>query len=163
MLAPVKGGVAGLCGLALGLACDQAEAPPEPEADDRVLALEVDATAVEPQLPEVGVLSVEVYGLRETTSLCTLARRCLYALDLGQPQTGDQLQAALRQVQPLVEVDATQAHQIAVVGRSGGLCDERGPFVMCGFADIGTARDDALTVLLGQTQCPQTLPAFCPG
>lgn len=163
MLARVKGRVTGLGGLALLLACDRSEPEPEPESEDRVLALQVDASTVEPQLADLGVLSVEVYGLRQTTSLCTLARRCLYPLDLGDPQTGDQLQAALRQVQPLVEVDAAYAHQIAVVGRSGGLCDERGPFVLCGFADIGTARDDELTVSLAEAQCPETLPEFCPG
>ena len=160
MLGAVKGRT-GLWGLALVLACDRASPAAEPV--DRVLALEVDASTVEPRLTDVGVLSVEVYGLRQTTSLCTLARRCLYPFDLGQPQTGDQLQAALREVQPLVEVDASEAHQIAVVGRSGGLCDEQGPFVMCGFADLGTARDDALTVSLTEAQCPQTLPEFCPG
>ncbi|MEM9453796.1 MAG: hypothetical protein AAGF11_06425 [Myxococcota bacterium] len=157
----MKGRVTGLWGLALVLACDRPAPATEPV--DRVLALEVDASTVEPRLADVGVLSVEVYGLRQTTSLCTLARRCLYPLDLGQPQTGDQLQAALREVQPLVEVDASDAHQIAVVGRSGGLCDEQGPFVMCGFADLGTARDDALTVSLTEAQCPTTLPEFCPG
>ncbi|MCA9711186.1 MAG: hypothetical protein KDK70_35430 [Myxococcales bacterium] len=144
----------------LGVACDPA---PASEPVDRTLQLMVDASTVEPRLPELGVLSVEVYGLRQTTSLCTLARRCLYPFDLGDPRSGAELQAALRQVQPLVEVDAADAHQIAVVGRPSGLCDERGPFVMCGFADIGTASDDALTVALGEaTQCPQTLPAFCP-
>lgn len=161
MLGAVKGRTTGLCGLALVLACDRSSPAAEPV--DRVLALQVDASTVEPRLTDVGVLSVEVYGLRQTTSLCTLARRCLYPFDLGQPQTGDQLQAALREVQPLVEVDASEAHQIAVVGRSGGLCDEQGPFVMCGFADLGTARDDALTVSLTEAQCPPTLPEFCPG
>ena len=109
----------------LGAACDPA---PASEPVDRTLQLMVDASTVEPRLPELGVLSVEVYGLRQTTSLCTLARRCLYPFDLGDPRSGAELQAALRQVQPLVEVDAADAHQVAVVGRPSGLCDERGPF-----------------------------------
>lgn len=149
--------------LTLVVACDPAAEPAAPaDPVDRTLQLSVDASAVEPRLSEVGVISVEVYGLRDTTSLCTLARRCLYPLDLGSPQSGDELQAALRSVQPLVEVSAAQAHQIAVVGRSGGLCDEQGPFVLCGFADIGTASDDELTVALTDAQCPEALPAFCP-
>jgi hypothetical protein len=143
-----------LLGLVLG-AC-------EGRSQDRELRLGVDATAVEPLLPELGVLSVEVYGVRDTTSLCTLARRCLYPLDLGSPQSGADLQAALREVVPLVEVDAAVAHQIAVVGRAGGLCDEQGPFLVCGFADLGTARGDALDVALADDLCPAQLPAFCP-
>lgn len=129
---------------------------------DSELRIEVDASAIESRLPELGALSVEVYGVRETTTLCTLARRCLYPIDLGTPQTSDDLQAALRQVQPLVEVDAAVAQQVAVVGRPGGLCDERGPFLACGFGDIGTARDGELTVGLRPDQCPTQLPAFCP-
>jgi len=132
-------------------------------AQDRQLRLTIDATAVEPQLGDLGVLSVEVYGVRDTTTLCTLARRCLYPQDLGDPRTGDELQAALRQVQPLVDVDASVAHQLAVVGRSGGLCDEHGPFLLCGFADIATASGDDLTVTLADERCPASLPAFCPG
>lgn len=133
-----------------------------PRVEDRELRLRVDATAVEPALPELGVLSVEVYGVRDTTSLCTLARRCLYPLDLGNPRSGEELQAALRAVVPLVEVDAAVAHQLAVVGRAGGLCDAQGPFVVCGFADLGTARDDELAVALADGPCPEVLPAFCP-
>ena len=117
---------------------------------------------MEPQLGELGVLSVEVYGVQQTTELCTLARRCLYPLDLGSPQTSADLQAALREVTPLVEVDHDAAHQVAVVGRSGGLCDAQGPFVMCGFADIGTASASDITVALTDEQCPSTLPDFCP-
>jgi hypothetical protein len=143
-----------LLGLVLG-AC-------EGQTQDRELRLGVDATAVEPLLPELGVLSVEVYGVRDTTSLCTLARRCLYPLDLGSPQSGADLQAALREVVPLVEVDAAVAHQVAIVGRAGGLCDEQGPFLVCGFADLGTARGDALDVALADDLCPAQLPAFCP-
>lgn len=134
----------------------------EGRADDRTLQLGVDASAVEPRLPELGVLSVEVYGVRETTTLCTLARRCLYPLDLGSPRSSDDLQAALREVVPLVEVDAAVAHQVAVVGRAGGLCDEQGPFLVCGFADLGTARGDALDVTLADDLCPAALPSFCP-
>ena len=134
----------------------------EGQAGDRTLRLGVDASAVEALLPELGVLSVEVYGVRDTTSLCTLARRCLYPLDLGSPQSGADLQAALRDVVPLVEVDAAVAHQVAVVGRAGGLCDEQGPFLVCGFADLGTARGDALDVALADDLCPARLPAFCP-
>lgn len=131
--------------------------------EDRELRLAVDASAIEPRLAELGVLSVEVYGVRDTATLCTLARRCLYPLDLGDPRSGDDLQAALRKVRPLVEVDAAVAHQVAVVGRSGGLCDEQGPFVVCGFADLGTARGDDLDVALGATEtCPDQLPTFCP-
>src|SRR5262245_56107592 len=130
--------------------------------EDRELRLAVDATAVEPRLAELGVLSVEVYGVRETTTLCTLARRCLYPLDLGSPQSGADLQAALREVVPLVEVDAAVAHQVAVVGRAGGLCDEQGPFLVCGFADLGTARGDELDVALAEDLCPASLPPFCP-
>lgn len=133
-----------------------------PAPEDQRLSLEVDATALEPRLAELSALSVEVYGLRETTTLCTLARRCLYPIDLGSPRSSDDLQAALRQVEPLVEVDAAQAHQIAVVGRPGGLCDERGPFLACGFADLATARDGALTVVVAEGQCPESLPEFCP-
>ncbi len=129
----------------------------EGQAEDRTLRLGVDASAA-----ELGVLSVEVYGVRDTTSLCTLARRCLYPLDLGSPRSGADLQAALREVVPLVEVDAAVAHQIAVVGRAGGLCDEQGPFLVCGFADLGTAGGDALDVALAADLCPPALPAFCP-
>lgn len=136
----------------------------EGQSADRQLRLGVDATAVEPLLPTLGVLSVEVYGVRETTTLCTLARRCLYPLDLGEPQSGEELQAALREVVPLVEVDdESVAHQVAVVGRTGGLCDEQGPFVVCGFADLGTTRGDDVDVALGAAEtCPSSLPAFCP-
>jgi hypothetical protein len=130
--------------------------------EDRELRLLVDASAVEPRLAELGVLSVEVYGVRDTTTLCTLARRCLYPLDLGDPRSGDDLQAALREVRPLVEVDAAVAHQVAVIGRTGGLCDEQGPFLLCGFADIGTARGDELAVALVDAPCPDPLPSFCP-
>lgn len=132
-------------------------------AEDQQLSLTVDATAIEPRLAELGVLSVEVYGVRDTTTLCTLARRCLYPVDLGMPQTGADLQAALRRIEPLVEVDGAVAHQIAVVGRPGGLCDERGPFLACGFADLATAQGGELTVAVAEGQCPQTLPEFCPG
>jgi hypothetical protein len=162
MLPAVTGRAIALLGFTLALACDDPAPTPTPEVEDRTLQLSVDVSAVEPRLGEVGVLSVEVYGLRQTTSLCTLARRCLYPLDLGSPQDGEQLQAALRSVQPLVEVDAENAHQIAVVARSGGLCDEQGPFLLCGFADIGTASGDELTIALAEGQCPQTLPEFCP-
>ncbi len=155
MLGPVRARHTVVLGLGLLAACQS-------PGGDRQLSLTVDAGSVEPLLPELGVLSVEVYGVRNTTTLCTLARRCLYPLDLGSPQTGAQLQEALRQVQPLVDVDATVAHQIAVVGRPGGLCDEQGPFMVCGFADIATARDDELTVSLGEALCPETLPEFCP-
>lgn len=142
--------------LAAAVACDG-------QAEDRTLRLGVDATTIEPLLPALGVLSVEVYGVRDTTTLCTLARRCLYPLDLGSPQTSADLQAALREVVPLVEVDAAVAHQVAVVGREGGLCDEQGPFLVCGFADLGTARNDQLDVALGdQALCPAELPQFCP-
>ncbi len=145
--------------MGLGLAlCGGCPTAPQ----DRELRLSVEASAVEPRLGELGVLSVEVYGVRDTTTLCTLARRCLYPQDLGNPQTGEQLQIALRSVQPLVEVDAAVAHQLAVVGREGGLCDEQGPFLLCGFADLATANGDDLTVTLTDTQCPDTLPAFCP-
>jgi hypothetical protein len=130
--------------------------------EDRELRLAVDATAIEPRLAELGVLSVEVYGVRDTATLCTLARRCLYPLDLGDPRATDDLQAALREVRPLVEVDAAVAHQVAVVGRSGGLCDEQGPFLLCGFADIGTARGGELDVALSGDECPAALPPFCP-
>ncbi|MCA9652064.1 MAG: hypothetical protein KC501_19260 [Myxococcales bacterium] len=133
-----------------------------PSAEDQQLRLTVDATPVESRLGELGVLSVEVYGVRETTTLCTLARRCLYPLDLGSPQTSADLQAALREVEPLVEVDAAAAHQVAVIGRPGGLCDERGPFLACGFADLATAHGGELTVGLAEGQCPTTLPEFCP-
>jgi hypothetical protein len=146
--------------LVLGLsAC-----PREGQSDDRQLRLGVDASAVESLLPALGVLSVEVYGVRETTTLCTLARRCLYPLDLGEPQSGEELQAALREVVPLVEVDdESVAHQLAVVGRAGGLCDEQGPFLVCGFADLGTARGNELDVALGTADaCPASLPLFCP-
>ncbi len=146
--------------IALGLGLSAACARP---VEDRELRLAVDASAVEPMLAELGVLSVEVYGIRETTTLCTLARRCFYPLDLGNPRSSAELQAALREVRPLVEVDAAVAHQIAVVGRSGGLCDEQGPFLLCGFADIGTARDDDLSVALADDECPDPLPQFCPG
>lgn len=135
----------------------------EGQANDRTLRLGVDASAIEPLLPTLGVVSVEVYGVRQTTTLCTLARRCLYPLDLGEPRSGQELQAALREVVPLVEVDAAVAHQVAVVGRAGGLCDEQGPFLACGFADLGTARGDALDVaLLPGDTCPASLPSFCP-
>ncbi len=137
--------------------------PSEGQSDDRRLRLGVDASAVESVLPMLGVLSVEVYGVRDTTTLCTLARRCLYPLDLGQPQSGEELQAALREVVPLVEVDdESVAHQVAVVGRAGGLCDEQGPFLVCGFADLGTARGDDLEVALAGDLCPESLPPFCP-
>lgn len=158
MLAAVRSTRLAALGLVLGgLGCGR-------PVEDRELRLTVDAASIEPRLAELGVLSVEVYGVRDTASLCTLARRCLYPLDLGNPQSSDDLQAALREVRPLVEVDVAAAHQIAVVGRAGGLCDERGPFLVCGFADLGTARGDELTVALteGEDQCPPTLPAFCP-
>lgn len=156
MLAAVRGPVAiGLSALLAAAAC-------EGQAEDRELRLGVDATAVEPLLPALGVLSVEVYGVRDTTTLCTLARRCLYPLDLGSPRTSADLQAALREVVPLVEVDAAVAHQVAVVGREGGLCDEQGPFLVCGFADLGTARGDDLDVALAEDRCPGELPQFCP-
>lgn len=148
---------------ATGLSVVLAAAACEGQAPDRTLRLGVDATAVEPLLPSLGVLSVEVYGVRDTTTLCTLARRCLYPLDLGSPRTGDDLQAALREVVPLVEVDAAVAHQVAVVGREGGLCDEQGPFLVCGFADLGTARGDVIDVALADpARCPDALPTFCP-
>jgi len=134
----------------------------EGQAEDRTLRLGVDATGVEPLLPTLGVLSVEVYGVRDTTTLCTLARRCLYPLDLGSPRSGADLQAALREVVPLVEVDAAVAHQVAVVGRAGGLCDEQGPFLVCGFADLATTRGDDLDVALAAELCPERLPPFCP-
>ena len=134
----------------------------EGQAEDRTLRLGVDASVVEPLLPALGVLSVEVYGVRDTTSLCTLARRCLYPLDLGSPRSGADLQAALREVVPLVEVNEAVAHQVAVIGRAGGLCDEQGPFLVCGFADLGTARGDDLDVALAADLCPDSLPAFCP-
>ncbi|MCH9683808.1 MAG: hypothetical protein K0V04_20420 [Deltaproteobacteria bacterium] len=131
-------------------------------ASDRQLRLSVDASDVEPRLAELGVLSVEVYGVRDTTTLCTLARRCLYPQDLGNPQTSAQLQGALRSIEPLVEVDADVAHQLAVVGRVGGLCDAQGPFLLCGFADLATASGNDLTIGLADAQCPDTLPDFCP-
>lgn len=145
-----------LIGLGLVAACAR-------PVEDRELRLAVDASTVEPRLAELGVLSVEVYGVRETTTLCTLARRCFYPLDLGDPRSGEELQAALREVRPLVEVDAAVAHQVAVVGRTGGLCDEQGPFLLCGFADLGAAHGDELDVALAEDQCPAVLPPFCPG
>jgi hypothetical protein len=146
------------------LALELGAAACDGQSEGRRLRLGVDASAVEPLLPTLGVLSVELYGVRETTTLCTLARRCLYPLDLGDPQSGAELQAALREVVPLVEIDdESVAHQVAVVGRAGGLCDEQGPFVVCGFADLGTARGDDLDVALGAAEsCPEQLPAFCP-
>ncbi len=149
------GRTAAMTSVVIGTAC-------EIPASDRELRLAVDATAVEDRLPTLGVISVEAYGLRETTALCTLARRCLYPPDLGSPQTSDELQAALRERGPLVDVDQADAHQIAVVGREGGLCDAQGPFVVCGFADLANARADSLTVAIAEDQCPEALPAFCP-
>ncbi|MEM7158467.1 MAG: hypothetical protein AAF799_36850 [Myxococcota bacterium] len=153
--------MAGRWAIQLGLAACAATAC-TPPASVRELHLTVDASAVEPRLGELGVLSVEVYGVQQTTELCTLARRCLYPLDLGSPQTSDDLQDALRQVEPLVEVDHDAAHQVAVIGRSGGLCDAHGPFLVCGFADIGTTSTADLTVALTDNECPTTLPEFCP-
>lgn len=132
-------------------------------ADDTVLALEftADESCAEDPLRALASLSIEVYGDADG-DLCTLARRCVTVADIADVAD---LTAALRAaMQPLIDTDLADTRQIAVLGHDRLGCGEADR-LLCGFADLADAADDAtLAVPLRceAADCPLDVPPFCP-
>jgi hypothetical protein len=136
-------------------------APAEVEAIAlRLVASENPDTACVPEdFAEIYALSVTVYGQQgsNVTDLCLDAPRCLF---VDAVSSIDDIELVLQdEPQPLVDVSAEGARQVAVHGHQRG-CFSYGdpdapPPVLCGFADLASASDGELEVLL---QCDCELP-----
>lgn len=101
---------------------------------------------------EIYALSVTVYGQQGSSvdDLCLDAPRCLF---VDQVESLDDIEGVLQaEPQPLVDVSAEGARQVAVHGHERGCFaygdpDSRPP-VLCGFADLASASDGELEVVL---------------
>jgi hypothetical protein len=132
-------------------------------ADDTVSRSSSPPTTPAPRirLRALASLSIEVYGDADG-DLCTLARRCVTVADIADVAD---LTAALRAaMQPLIDTDLADTRQIAVLGHDRLGCGEADR-LLCGFADLADAADDAtLAVPLRceAADCPLDVPPFCP-
>lgn len=136
------------------------------ESTDIDLDLELlDGGCSESALAEISVLSLEVYGGNDDGDMCTLAKRCVFDVDLQTPpQSVADLEAALQGLeQPIIDVDASDARFLAVIGRrrlDGCFAGDEHP--VCGFADLADGDDGALQLNMRCEPCPATEFPLCP-
>jgi hypothetical protein len=101
---------------------------------------------------ELFSISVTVYGQRsaDVHDLCLDAPRCMFVDPLASLADVEDVLAEERQ--PLVDVDAAGARQVAVHGHRRGCFAYADPGdpppVMCGFADLASAADGQLRVIV---------------
>lgn len=118
-----------------------------------------------PDLAQIRVLSVEVYGYGDgDETLCTLDKRCVF--DLNLPETPiasvDDLEDALRaQQQPLIDTARAGAEWVGIVGRSEPSCWKQETYPLCGLADLQNVSDGRLEVRLSCDCTDETHPN-CP-
>jgi len=135
-------------------------------ADDVVVVdlqlIEDDCTAE--QLSAVKMLSVDVFGFRNSDETCNLQKRCVDVLE--PPGSIDDLAEVLRSQtqQPLIDTQVEGATQINIVGRTeAGSCFKAEPFPVCGRADLANVDDDGvLEIIMRCEQCVAEAFPQCP-
>ncbi len=129
-----------------------------------VLVVELDLRAGDcttEQLAAVKMLSVDVFGFRNSNETCNLQKRCVDVL--SQPQSIDDLGDVLRDQmqQPLIDTQFEGATQINIVGRTeAGSCFKAENFPVCGRADLASVGDDG--VLPITMRCDGCVPEAFP-
>jgi hypothetical protein len=113
----------------------------------------------------VYALSVAVYGQQgpNVNDYCLDAPRCLFAPPLAGLE--DVVAVLQDEPQPLVEADAEGAVRVALHGHERGCfgysAPDDPPPVMCGFADLASASDGGLEILLGCSACDAPPRELC--
>ncbi|MEM6994252.1 MAG: hypothetical protein AAF721_27300 [Myxococcota bacterium] len=131
---------------------------------ESVLVVELDLRSSEcttEQLAAVKMLSVDVFGFRNSNETCNLQKRCVDVLE--PPQDIEDLAEVLRAQaqQPLIDTQFEGATQINIVGRTeAGSCFKAEEFPVCGRADIANVGDDG--VLPITMRCDACVPEAFP-
>lgn len=134
-------------------------------AATETVALAVRAGSCEPpDLSQIRMLSVEVYGFDDGGERCVLQQRCIWdvdiAADAADPAT--EIEALLNaQTQPLTDTRREGAAWIGISGRSTLDCFAP-PDVLCAFADLSNAADGTLDISLSCGDCPGRVWPHCP-
>ena len=125
----------------------------------------VDGGCSAEQLVEVSVVSVEVWGDDGAGDMCTLGKRCVFDVDLRNPTSVEDIEAAISEVnQPLIDVEIEGSRFVALVGRrqtDGCFMGVNPP--ACANADIADASNGVLPMTLrcGDCQSFEDYP-LCP-
>lgn len=133
--------------------------------DVLVVELELGQSNCTPeQLAAVKMLSVDVFGFRNSNETCNLQKRCVDVLE--PPQTVDDLAELLRSEaqQPLIDTQREGATQINIVGRTeAGSCFKAEEFPVCGRADLANVdADGVLRVTMRCDGCVEEAFPQCP-
>jgi hypothetical protein len=116
-----------------------------------------------PAFPLVHTLSIEAIA---TNGACRLAHQCAFAVTITSVAD---MEAALRFTDVLLELPAADAQTLVINGRPLDDCFPREAEinhpVLCGYANVSSAKDGTLTVELEPDQpggvCPESL-GLCP-
>lgn len=133
--------------------------------DALVVELElVDGGCTPEQLSAVKMLSVDVFGFRNSDETCNLQKRCADVLEPpGSVEALSEILADQPQ-QPLIDTARAGATQINVVGRTeAGSCFKAEAFPVCGRADLaGVEEDGLLRITMRCDDCVAEAFAQCP-
>ncbi|MBL4684035.1 MAG: hypothetical protein JKY37_05560 [Nannocystaceae bacterium] len=133
--------------------------------DALIVELELRSSDCTPeQLAAVKMLSVDVFGFRNSNETCNLQKRCVDVLEA--PVSIEDLAEVLRTQaqQPLIDTQLEGATQINIVGRTeAGSCFKAEQFPVCGRADLADVTDDGvLAITMRCEQCVSEAFPQCP-